>query len=249
MRITTMLLLGLTATPALAQSGDDRVPVIQVLGVGTVSTPPDVATITYTVRGEGKTADDASTALATKQRAIAAELTALLGRGARLSSGDVSVIEARSDKCENFSGYNSRPRLSEGDCVVTGYIATLQGTARTGAIDRAGTAVGVVARLGAREAQIQGFSLSDPAAAQRRATIAAIAAARAKAEAMAAGAGVKLGELLALNDPDTRMDMRMQVDDIGHMSLGNARARVEIPVSPKPIDTQVRVNARYAILR
>lgn len=249
MRIATMLLVGLAATPAMAQSGDDRVPVIQVLGVGTVSTPPDVATITYTVRGEGKTADDASTALATKQRAIVAELTALLGRGARLSSSDVGVIEARSDKCENFGGYNSRPRLSEGDCVVTGYIATLQGTARTGAINRAGTAVGVVVRLGARDARIQGFSLRDPAAAQRRATAAAIAAARAKAEAMAAGAGVKLGNLLALYDPNAQMDMAITADDIEHMSLGNARPRVEIPVSPAPIDTHARVNARYAIVR
>ncbi|KQM93467.1 hypothetical protein ASE70_13690 [Sphingomonas sp. Leaf22] len=247
MRRAMILLLGLIATPVMAQSADERVPLIQVMGVGTVSTPPDVATISYSVIGEGRTADDASAALATKQRAIVAELTALLGRGARLSSGEVSVIEARSDKCENFTGYNSRPRLSEGDCAVTGYIATLQGTARTGAVDRAGTAVGAVARLGARDARIQGFSLRDPTEAQRRATAAAIAAARAKAEAMAAGAGVRLGELLALHDPNAQMDMAMSADDIGSMSLGNARPRVEIAVAPKAIETQARVNARYAI--
>ncbi len=249
MRIATMLLLGLTATPALAQSGDDRVPVIQVLGMGTVSTPPDVATITYSVTGEGKTADEASTALVTKHQAVLNGLKELLGRGARLSSSEVNLTEVRSPKCETGNGYNARPRLSEGDCAVTGYIATLQGAARTGAIDRAGTAVGLAARLGARDARIQGFSLRDPAAAQRRATAVAIAAARTKAEAMAAGAGVKLGDLLALHDPNAQMDMAITAEDIGHMSLGNARARVEIPVSPAPIDTHVRVNARYAIAR
>lgn len=85
MRRAMILLLGLIATPVMAQSADERVPLIQVMGVGTVSTPPDVATISYSVIGEGRTADDASAALATKQRAIVAELTALLGRGARLS--------------------------------------------------------------------------------------------------------------------------------------------------------------------
>lgn len=249
MRIATMLLAGLTATPAMAQSADDRVPVIQVLGMGTVSTPPDVATITYSVTGEGKTADDASTALATKHQAIVNELRSFLGRDALLSSGDVSVTEARSDKCDTDDEDSARPRLSEGDCAVTGYIATLRGAARTGAVDRAGTAVGVTVRLGARDARIQGFSLRDPATAQRRATAAAIAAAHAKAEAMAIGAGVKLGNLLALNDPNAQMNLTISADDMGALQRAPGVRRVEIAITPKPIETEVRLTARYAILQ
>ncbi|KQN80204.1 hypothetical protein ASE90_14860 [Sphingomonas sp. Leaf67] len=66
---------------------------------------------------------------------------------------------------------------------------------------------------------------------------------------MAAGAGVRLGELLALHDPNAQMDMAISADDIGSMSLANARPRVEIAVSPKAIETQARVSARYAIQR
>ncbi|MDB5712018.1 MAG: hypothetical protein JWL96_4088 [Sphingomonas bacterium] len=47
-----------TATPAFAAPGDAP-PRITVGGSGQVFTPPDLATIGYTVRGEGATSDAA----------------------------------------------------------------------------------------------------------------------------------------------------------------------------------------------
>ena len=243
-------LLSMTA-PALAQTAD-RPPSIQVVGTATVSTPPDVATLVYWITGEGKTADEASSVLATKQKAITGGLVALLGRETQLSSGEISVIETRSPQCDGPGNFNNRPRLSEGACAITGYIATLQGTGRTRAVSKAGTAAGLAARLGARDARVQGFVLGDPADAERRATSAAIADARARAQVMATSAGVRLGELISLNDQNSAYQ---SANDIGRFVALAAQPAppapppVTIDVAPRLIETQARVFAQFAIGR
>lgn len=251
MRLSAAIIAALLPASALAQERPDPIPTIQVVGTATVSTKPDKANLIYWVTGEGKTADEASGQLAAKHKAISAGLSSLLGRGTEMSAGEVSVIETREPACDGPGNYNNRPRLSTGACAVTGYVATLQGNVRTAAIDKAGTAAGLAARLGARDARLQNFFLSDPEAAQRRANTAAIADARAKAEAMAAGAGVQLGQLLTLNDQNAG-----DVVVTGNLSsppppppVAMASAPVAIDVSPRPIDTRARIYARFAIAR
>jgi len=235
----------------LARAAEERSPVIQVVGVATVTTKPDQANLIYWVTGEGKTADEASASLAAKQKAIVGGLTGLLGRDTQLSSGEVSIIETRSPQCDGPGNNNSRPRLSEGPCAVTGYIASMQGTGRTRAVEKAGTAAGLAARLGARDARVQGFQLADPAEAQRRAMAAAIANARSKADAMAAGAGVRLGDLISLNDQNGGNEIEFRANDIGSRPAPPAPPPppVEISLSPRPIETQARVYAQFAIAR
>jgi len=256
MTMRTALTIGtlLLAAPVAAQDAPDRVQFIQVVGTATVATPPDRARLIYWVNGEGKTADAASAALAAKNKAIGDGLRTLLGRDTEVTAGEVSVIEVRAPECDNGNGYNRSPRLSEGACAVIGHIATLSGAVKTPAVDKAATAAGLAARLGARDARVQGFELSDRASALRRATAAAVADARARAEALATGAGVRLGDLLTLSDPNASGD-----EIVVHGSLANARMAgppappapppVEIAIKPRPIETQARVNARFAILR
>ena len=250
MRATIGLALALLPAPALAQDANARDPWIEVVGSATVSTQPDLANLVYWVIGEGATADEASAALAAKQQAIAGGLQSLLGGDTQLFSGEVMLIETRLPECDGGAGNsNARPRLSEGVCEVTGYIASLQGTARTPAVDKSGTAVGLAARLGARDARMQGYQLSDPAEAQHRAAAEAIANARKKAQAVAAGGGVQLGQLISLTDQNWGNEVVVS----GHRSAGPppppppAPPPVEIDVSPRPIETQARVVARFAI--
>ncbi len=160
------------------------------------------------------------------------------------------MFETRSSQFDG-SGPNSRPRLSVGPCEITGYLARLQGTGRTHAVDKAGTAAALAARLGASDARVQGFQLSDPAEAQRRASAAAIVNARAKAEAMAAGAGVRLGGLISLNDQSFGSEIVVRGHGLRSApSLPASEALpVEISVFPRAIETQARVVARYAIAR
>ena len=239
----------LAASPAMAQDGDPR-PSINVAGQGEVKTPPDVARIAFDLTGEGRTSDEASQQLATKHKALVAALTSLLGRDSEATSSQVQVTQTRSRECQGNGGYYGQPQLSEGACAVTGYVVSLSGQVRTGAVDKAGTAVGLAGRLGARNARIEGFSLADQASSQRRATAAALADAKRRAETAAAGAGVTLGPILSISD---------QSSGPGEIIVTAQRGApappppppppppVAIDIKPQPIETQARVYVRYAI--
>lgn len=239
------------AAVLLLQAASEAPSFIQVTGIGRVSTPPDRADITFVIAAEGNTPDEASTALAARQRAITTGLDDLLDGAAKVASGNVNLTEVRSPDCDPNS-YGNRLRMSSGNCAVTGYVATLQGTARTAAIGKAGTAVGLAVRLGARDANVHQFRLSDPAAAMRRATVVAIADARSKAQAMANAAGVGLGDVLTVTDQNLTPVDGITADDIGSVpgvvraNLSNA---VVIPITPEPIETTARIYVRFMVRR
>lgn len=233
-----------TAAPVLAQlPRPERL--IQVVGSATVRTPPDVATLVYWLRGEGTTADQATAALVASQEAVEGGLTGLLRGATEITTGNVMLIETRDRGCDTD---RSQPRLSQGACAPTGYLATIESHVRTTAVDKAGTAVGLAARLGARDARLMSFQLADPAEAQRRATLAAIRDARTKAEAAAAGAGVALGPLLSVSDQVSGLD-----PVVAGSRVADAPAPppppppIEIGLKPRPIETRAQVTLRYGI--
>lgn len=238
------------ASPASGQTPPERT--IQVSGTGTVRTPPDTATLEFWLRGEGATADAATSALAARQKAVIGGLAGLLGRGSEVTTGPVGVIEVRGPGCEDARGYNARPRLSEGACAVTGYLATMQGSARTSAIDRAGTAAGLASRLGASDARLQGFTLADPADASRRATAEALRDAQSRAAVIAQGAGVRLGPIVTVSD-----GYRGDIVVSGAMMRAAApppppppemAPPIALDTRPRPIETRAQVTVSYAIL-
>ncbi|HEX8446899.1 MAG TPA: SIMPL domain-containing protein [Sphingomonas sp.] len=238
------------AAPLSAQVAGRDAPTIQVVGSGSVSTIPDRAQIDYWVTGEGKTADDAALALNAKQRAISGGFSRLLGTRMQLTGGNVIMIEARDPRCARQDGYDNRPTLSEGNCVVTGYVATLQGSVRTERIDKAATAVGLAGRLGARDARLQSFQLGDDKPARRAAMADAIANARAQAEALATAAGAKLGPVIMIRDQQnmTRFDVVATGSRAAPVMSAPAPAPISIDVAPRPIDTRAEVYVTYAIV-
>lgn len=242
--IVVAALLG--ATPADAQDTPARL--IQVTGSATVETAPDIAVLSITLRGEGRTADDATRQLATRQKAVTGGLAALLGADGEPKTGDVTVTQARGEGCADGADDDGKPRLSTGRCAVTGYIATMQMTLRTRQVTKAATAAGLASRLGASEARLDGFGLADPDAARTRARAAAVMAARRQAEALANGAGVRLGEVMTIRD---QMDYDVVVTGARKSPAAPpaqmSPAPVEIEATPRPIDTRAQVFVAYAI--
>lgn len=249
MRWTTRLML--LAMPAALAAQEREPAVIQVAGRGSVETEPDMAMLTYSVMGEGATADAASRALATKATAIRGGLLSVLGQGAVITTSEVNLTEVRGADCR--TGYGSPAMLSQGACAVIGYNASLRGSVETGSVEKVGTAVGLASRLGAQQAQTSSFGLRDPAAAQARATQVAVRDAKGRAATLAAAAGVRLGMILTLNDgPGAGIE-----DDVPLPIVATAVAAppappppppVQIDVKPAPIETSARVSVRYAIL-
>ena len=136
----------------------------------------------------------------------------------------------------------------EGPCAITGYLATMQGSIRTPLVAKAGTAAGLASRLGARDARVQNFILSDGGAAKRAAVVEAVAEAKRLAGALAAAAGEKLGPILAIRDQNYNPAEDMTVVAMSAPAPPPApRAPVEIQVKPGPIETNAQVYVTFAL--
>lgn len=241
-----LLAAALTATPA-AGTATGEPSRIRVTGHGKVSTDPDVASLSFAIRGEGTSTDDAARALSRKRAAIAEGLAGLLGPKAVLRTGDLSMIEVRDRACFGTDGDDDRPKLSTGACAVRGYIAVMEGALRISPVKDAGTALSLASRLGAVNARLSGFSLGSGSTARQRAEAAAMADARARAAAIAAASGARLGRLLSVEDPEARSGGQDIVVTGMRSPAAFAPAPVAIDITPEPVDTTATLIVTYAI--
>lgn len=246
--------IGLSAVPAAVGAQDvDKLPSILVSGSGEVETEPDRASISYTLRGEGSTSDDAVRAMVATGEKVEAAIKGLDG-GADLRTGSVSSVPVRSTGCQN-EDYRSQERLSKGVCAIEGYVATQEITITTARILDAGTMAGLAARYGAEGSLARQFYLSD--AAKARAYGAALSAAfrdeNKNASALASGSGVQLGPILMAtnsSEPEFRSAERDgEITVSGSPVAPAAPPPVTVKVKPEKITTRARVNVRYQIQR
>lgn len=225
MRIAVAAILtAAIAAPATAQFAPTP-NTITIAASGRIETPPDIATLSLSIRGEGKTPDAATTALAGKQKAI---LAGLQGLDPKLivRTGTVSIREVRTGRCaggmlpleissDSMTTMADKLELAadaleteagslsdKGPCRLVGTLAEISAEVVLGSVKQAGTAIGLAGRLGAANAGLDGFGLRDPAAATRRAIADAIANARADAQTIAAASGAMLGPLISVTNAD-----------------------------------------------
>lgn len=247
MRLVGMLLAG-ALLPAIALAETPPTPRIAVAGSGSVFTPPDLAVIGYSVHGEGTSSDAAVTALVTQRDAIDRGVRTLVETPAK--GGEIAIRQVRSRECD-ASSYGA-PRLDTGACAVIGYVADLSLEIRTTRIDKAATTAGLIGRLGGRNPRVASYTLADPRPAQRRAMAAALADAKARAQAIAEGAGVRLGTILSASD-GSRGDTPDEIIVTGARAEAPPPppppppAPIAVEVRPRPIETTARANVTYQI--
>ena len=136
MRALVIGLVASIATPAVGQTSATQARTIDVSGHGRVSLAPDTANIHYWVRGEGKTSDEATRAMADSQARVESGLKAFLGTDSQITNNDLVIIEVRDPNCKVENG---RAALSEGQCAIIGYLAQIQSDVRTSSVARSGT--------------------------------------------------------------------------------------------------------------
>lgn len=235
-----------TALATAASAADDPTPRIIVSGTATAQTPPDRAAISYSIRGEGQTADDAVKALVAKRDAIEAGLGRFRGAAAP-TAGQMAVNEMRGRECQGY-----QPQLSVGACAVLGYRADMEVEVKTSAVKDAGTIVGLIGRLGGTNPRIAGFGLVDDQPARARAMTDAFAEAHKQAEALAAAGHVRLGRLLSASDGSYGGRPEMAGDIVVTASRGAAPPPppppIAVDLTPRPIETQARVTVVYEVL-
>lgn len=246
-----LILLGLAAAamievPGIAQTFPAS-PFIEVNGSGEVETAPDTAIVKFAIRGEGRTSDDAVRDMVANGKTIFAALAAL-DPAAEPTTDKVEAQGVRGQQCNERSHYDNK-QLSTGICAVIGYVASQDITIRTHNVKDAGTMVGIASRGGAGNAEIDRFTLQDPSVSEQRAIAKAIVDAGKSAAALAAGSGVRLGQLLKATTVSGRQGQDIVITGSRIRQENPPPPPVTINVTPTPIKTQMVVTVTYAIAR
>ena len=205
-----------TSLPTIEQA-------ILTSGSATVSVKPDLAVIGAGVSSRDSTASAAQSDLNSKAGKLIARIKAL-----GVADGDL-----------NTTGYWIGPVYSPGN-TITGFQATEQLQLKWHNVDSVGRALDAIVQEGGADNIYVSFTLNDTKSAQAEARSLAIADAKAKASAMASAAGVKVGQVLQINDlqSNTRVPYPFAAS-------GAAAAPTQVPVGQ--IDVQVSVEVDFAI--
>lgn len=222
-------------------------PRIIVQGESSVMTVPNLARLSYNVRGEGRTSDEAVSNLVAKTAAIENALRSM-DPSVDLHSESVRVETVRGTDCKE-NDYNERAVVSTGVCAIEGFVATQDFGARTSQVDNAGTMVGFAARRGASDPRIQDFDVADTGAAKRQAIAGALAEARTKAEAIAAASGIRLGEILSVSLDGAEANEIVVTGSRMRSPAAERDEPITISITPEPVETTARVTVSYAIAR
>ncbi len=178
---------------------------ISVVASGEASIAPDLAVVSFALSGSSKELAAARDDVNRRSSAVLAALRELGIGDADLNAPDLAVSPEYD--------YRKGQRL-------IGYRASRQMTARVRALDLLGPVQDALTASGANEVHGARMEASDPSAAEHEALAAAMSAARAKAEVLAAAAGTALGGVVRVEEeadlgpPMPKMAM-MQAADMG----------------------------------
>lgn len=172
------------ATIQAAQTGGSPVRQVTVVGTGEAKATPDRATVQLGVQSEAATAREALTANSTSMAGLVEQLTQL-----GIAANDIQT-----------SNFNISPTYSDDGRTVSGYQVTNMVSVIIRNVQGAGDLLDKVVSAGANTIYGIGFSIDNPQALQAAARDAAIADARARAQAMATAAGGSVGQILTLSE-------------------------------------------------
>jgi uncharacterized protein len=177
--------------PALAEEATQTM--ISVTGTGVTEIAPDLATLSIGVTTQGETA---AAALSANNDALSAVMARLTTAGIEARDMQTSNLSIN----PNWTGYDSSTP------TISGYVAMNMLTIRVRALDSLGAVMDAAVADGANTVNGLTFGLADPEPAVNAAREEAVADARARAEHLAAAAGVALGRILTISETGGGMD-------------------------------------------
>ncbi len=235
-----ILLIGLVACETkVIMEGPSGQPqnAITVQGNVEFDVAPDLAKVRFRVETQSLTAQDAQL----RNREIGANVMAALKK-AGIRENEIETVDYRIEKIQEWD-----PKMEK--MVDKGYRASNAFVISTKDLEKVGPLLDVGVQAGANNVESINFELSD--AKQREVKVDALRKstqnAREKAEALADGAGVRLGKLLSLSEnsyvvmPYARYDMMAMKAEMGGM---------EVPptdVSPQNVHISAQVSLSYEI--
>ncbi|MBI4406882.1 MAG: SIMPL domain-containing protein [Candidatus Kerfeldbacteria bacterium] len=206
---------------------------VTVSGDGEAVGIPDIATITFSVVEQGDTV-----AAVTEATNIAMANIVSVMKGAGIADEDIQT-----------TAYNLNPRydytkFSRGEIV--GYDLTQGVTVKIRALDTIGEVVDAATQAGANDVSSPAFEIDDPEQVKTAARAEAFEKAKAKAESLAAAAGVKLGQIVTFSEDDGGS---VYPSYYGYDSLSVEKDfAVGATIEPGSQEVQVIVSVTYALV-
>jgi uncharacterized protein YggE len=233
------------AMPAAAQQAASGPPSILVTGTGEAETQPDQFSIRLSVEGRGATQVDALRDLSAVQTRIMDAAPKLRGLSrATLTTGDASLEPVFDSTC----GGDEYDRETD-NCPIVGYRVSLPITMKGAPAERAGDALSLASELGARSAEISGYSVADMHALQEAANRAAFEDAERQARMLSDASGRRIVGILRIQDPSARLsgDDTVALGDVIVTGTTGTTARVSLVVAPKPVRATARLTVAFEI--
>ena len=190
-------------------------------GDATVAKRPDIAFLSVGVESQQSTASAAQADLATKAAKLIARAKAL----------------GIADKDTNTGGFWVGPYYSSNGQTIIGYRASEQLQLKWHDVDTVGKTLDALVHEGGATNVTVSFGLSDPKAAKAEARTLAIGDARSRAQAMAAAAGVRLGQVLRVSDvtisgyPSASFSPKAAAGDSTQIPVGELNLTVTVEVA------------------
>jgi uncharacterized protein YggE len=200
---------------------------IRAYGEGVVSTRPDQARVTFSVVTTGPTANEVSAQNAVRSSAVLDQLRSLLG-----TKGELKTLSYSLAPNYNYPRDGSPPQL-------VGFTATNVIEAAVSDIAMTGNTIDAGVQAGATRVDGLRLTLKDDEDARAQALRTAGQKARAKAQAIATGLGVRLGAVLAAEEGIT---VRTPGVDRG------APTATTTPVEPGTLEVRATVTLEIEIV-
>jgi uncharacterized protein len=214
-----------------ATSNQELARTITVTGVGRTSIRPDIADLRLGVTITEPTVDAARTASAKVLDAVLAKLKALGIAERDLRTSIVSVSPQY-----DYSRDSAPPRL-------VGYQFTNLVAATLRDIEKVGDAIDDALGAGATTIDQTEFRVADQSAAETAAREAAVADARAKAEVLAAAAGVAIAGVAAILEPGAPIPFATRFPEMARLAAQDSGT----PVEPGMNEIAAAVTIAYRI--
>jgi uncharacterized protein len=198
-----------------------------VSGWAEVAAAPDKAVVSVGVQND---AADAAQALDQNSKSMAAVLERLKAAGIQ-----DSMIETASVSVMPDTTYNPQT----GEQKVDGYRAQNTATVTLSDLSMVGTVFSVATEAGANNVTGPQWGLSESNEATKESLVQAVASARSKAEALAAAVGLKLGDVVVINETGTVTPPVM---------YESAKAAGDVSVSVPPVNpTKIQVSSNVTL--
>ncbi|HLI27795.1 MAG TPA: SIMPL domain-containing protein [Chloroflexota bacterium] len=228
------VLLGLVGWPGAVVAAPERQQTpapgtIVVVGEGEATAPPDVAYVTVGVVTQAPTAAQAT---ADNARLLAAVLDALRARGV-------------GDRDLQTSGLSVQPIYAQGRAErqdITGYQATNNVTVTVNDLARAGELLDAALAAGANRVGGVRFAIRDTTLLHQQALTNAVQAARAQAEAIAGGLGLRLAAVHSVLEES----VAVPVPRAAMAAPAAAPAPPTTPVEPGELRVTARVRVAFS---